>query len=72
MTVSTPQMLETMVLDTDGRVGKNQRPNGNAWKSFTVSRWRDDRTIIDSADPKGGRETYGTLFYLRGSHYYER
>lgn len=65
-------MLETIILDTDGRVKKNQRPNGNAWKSFTVSRWREGSIPDDKADPKGGREVHGTLFYLRGSHYYER
>ncbi|KXN89536.1 hypothetical protein AN958_05562 [Leucoagaricus sp. SymC.cos] len=72
VTISTPQMLETHILDMDARVKKNQRPNGNAWKCFTVYRWRVDTTANDTTDQRGGRDVYGTLFYLRGSHYYDR
>ncbi|CAG8510224.1 12137_t:CDS:2 [Ambispora leptoticha] len=48
--------LETKVLDDDGRVGKKQRPNGNAYKSFRVIRAGYD---------------LGTIFALR-SEYYEK
>ncbi|KAJ3577001.1 hypothetical protein NP233_g51 [Leucocoprinus birnbaumii] len=72
VTISTPQMLETFILDTDGRVKKSQRPNGNAWKCFTVYRWRKGSTVDSTADQRGGRDIHGSLFYLRGSHYYDR
>ncbi|KAF5348247.1 hypothetical protein D9756_010528 [Leucocoprinus leucothites] len=72
VTISTPQMLETHILDTDGRVKKDQRPNGNAWKNFTVYRWREGSNVDGTTDQRGGRDVHGTLFYLRGNHYYDR
>ncbi|KAF9445790.1 hypothetical protein P691DRAFT_805210 [Macrolepiota fuliginosa MF-IS2] len=72
VTISTPQMLETTILDLDGQVKKNQRPNGNAWKCFTIWRWRDGYVPNDTIDQRGSREIHGTLFYIRGCHYYER
>src|SRR6185369_10011838 len=41
-TISSPTMLETALLDTDARIEKARRPNGNAWKCFTVYRHRGD------------------------------
>jgi len=74
MVISSPTMLETGLLDMDGRVDKTRRPNGNAWKCFTVWRWRNE--TLDIADgnesARGGRENHGTLFYLRGCYYQDR
>ena len=70
MTISSPSMLETGILDIDGRLKKAQRPNGNAWKCFTVWRWRSGGDCGQNS-PRGGRENYGTLFYNRGSYYHE-
>jgi hypothetical protein len=61
-------MLETGVLDLDGRIDRSARSVGNAWKSFTVWRWRDDTDVLGLTDERGGRENHGTLFYLRRSH----
>ena len=74
MTITSPSMLETGLLDTDGRMEKTRRPNGNAWKSFTVWRWRGGDAGAGNwreGDERGGRENHGTLFYLRGSYYHE-
>jgi hypothetical protein len=71
MTITSPSMLENGVLDIDGRVDKSNRPNGNAWKSFTTWRWRGDAADFDD-DVRGGRQSHGTLFYLRGSYYYDK
>ncbi|TEB35295.1 hypothetical protein FA13DRAFT_1728100 [Coprinellus micaceus] len=74
MTISSPSMLESALLDMDGRLDKGHRPNGNAWKCFSVWRWRTapgsggDGEI---ANGRGGRDNHGTLFYLRGNHYHE-
>jgi hypothetical protein len=73
MEITTPTMLETGILDLDGRVERAKRPNGNAWKCFTVYRWREDaETNLNSNDVRGGRENHGTLFYLRQSFASER
>ena len=72
LTITTPQMLETHILDNNGTVKKDQRPNGNAWKCFTVFRWREGCITNDTTDQRGGRDVHGTLFYLRGSYYYDR
>ncbi|EAU83430.1 hypothetical protein CC1G_12333 [Coprinopsis cinerea okayama7 len=68
--ITSPSTLETGLLDTDGRVEKSARPNGNAWKAITV--WRR-RTGVDAipGDKRGGRENHGTLFYLRSVYYNE-
>ncbi|EIN11273.1 hypothetical protein PUNSTDRAFT_124709 [Punctularia strigosozonata HHB-11173 SS5] len=76
VTVTNPSMLENAVLDSDGRVPKNMRPSGNAWKTFTLHRWRQDFEMEVGEDmmwtlPRGGRESHGTLFYLRGSLYHD-
>ncbi|KAF8966806.1 Asx homology domain-containing protein [Flammula alnicola] len=71
MTITSPTMLETGLLDLDGRMEKSRRPNGNAWKCFTVWRWRVGGEY-NPYDSRGGRENHGTLFYLRGSYYHER
>ncbi|KAF8882293.1 Asx homology domain-containing protein [Infundibulicybe gibba] len=68
MTVTSPRMLETGVLDLDARAEKSRRPNGNAWKCFTVWRWRE---FPGGQGERGGRENHGTLFYLRGCYYHE-
>ncbi|KAJ7595095.1 hypothetical protein C8J56DRAFT_855817 [Mycena floridula] len=68
MTISSPTMLENGVLDVDGRIDRTKRPNGNAWKSFTVFRWRDEDQGHMMTDDRGGRESHGTLFYLRSSY----
>ena len=80
MVINTPSMLETGLLDVDGRVERSKRPNGNAWKAFTVWRWsenlndeNDDRDLLVlSGDVRGGREIHGTLFYLRGCFYHDQ
>lgn len=68
--ITSPTMLETALLDTDARIGKPERPNGNAWKCFTI--WRRRGEYFGNADDeRGGRENHGTLFYLRGTYYHE-
>ena len=74
MTITSPSMLESGLLDTDNRMDRARRPNGNAWKCFTVWRWRRGNAgggIWREGDERGGRENHGTLFYLRGSYYHE-
>jgi len=74
MTITSPTMLETGLLDTDDRMERARRPNGNAWKCFTVWRWRRGDAGGGNwreGDERGGRENHGTLFYLRGSYYHE-
>ncbi|KAF8987865.1 hypothetical protein BDZ89DRAFT_1152585 [Hymenopellis radicata] len=66
-----PSMLENAILDMDGRVEKNKRPNGNAWKTLTIWRWRED-DAAESAEERWGRESHGTLFYIRGCFYHDR
>lgn len=70
MTITSPTMLETGLLDIDGRVERSKRPNGNAWKCFTIWRWRGEPVYVD--DGRGGRENHGTMFYLRSTYYHER
>ncbi|KAF9032283.1 hypothetical protein BDZ89DRAFT_1234534 [Hymenopellis radicata] len=70
-TFTGPSMLENAILDMDGRVEKNKRPNGNAWKTLTVWRWRED-DAVESVDERFGRESHGTLFYIRGCFYHDR
>ncbi|KAI9138861.1 hypothetical protein BKA69DRAFT_1088994 [Paraphysoderma sedebokerense] len=36
--ITTPTQLETKILDHDARISKKNRPNGNAFKSFSLSR----------------------------------
>ena len=64
-------MLETGLLDMDGRIEKAQRPNGNAWKRVSVWRWRDGMDGGGVEGERGGRENHGTLFYLRGCYYHD-
>ena len=72
MSIHTLGMLETGILDIDGRLKRSQRPNGNAWKCFNVWRWRaGGGSDFAQQNPRGGRENYGTLFYIRGSYYHE-
>ncbi|KAK7463840.1 hypothetical protein VKT23_005775 [Stygiomarasmius scandens] len=66
MEITTPSMLETGILDLDSRVDRARRPNGNAWKCFTVWRWRGDAPTGFDGN-RGGRENHGTLYYLRQS-----
>ncbi|KAG4305003.1 hypothetical protein PORY_001678 [Pneumocystis oryctolagi] len=40
--ITTPTMLETQILDIDGRTAHSERPNGNAWKSIRVQRRGQD------------------------------
>ena len=69
--IFSPSLLETELLDADGRVEKAKRPNGNAWKSFSV--WRSLPGGASSQDNKrGGKENHGTLFYLRSSYFNEQ
>ncbi|KAK0187117.1 Asx homology domain-containing protein [Armillaria mellea] len=72
MTIMSPSMLETGLLDIDGRVERGKRPNGNAWKSFTLWRWKDSNEELFGLDERGGRESHGTLFYIRGCFYHDR
>lgn len=74
MTITSPSMLESALLDMDGRLDKGHRPNGNAWKCFSVWRWRTAPGSSgdgEVANGRGGRDNHGTLFYLRGNHYHE-
>jgi hypothetical protein len=41
MTILNPTELENSVLESDGRVGRSDRPPGNPWKRLTLWRWRD-------------------------------
>ncbi|KAG5336913.1 hypothetical protein E4T56_gene11881 [Termitomyces sp. T112] len=70
--ITSPTQLETALLDNDGRVERGKRPNGNAWKSMTVWRWRGTAPWEDVGGGRWGRENHGTLFYLRGTYYHER
>ena len=70
MEITSLSMLETGLLDTDGRMEKSRRPNGNAWKCFTVWRFRPGAEY-NPYDSRGGRENHGTMFYLRGSFYHD-
>ncbi|EMR09186.1 hypothetical protein PNEG_02525 [Pneumocystis murina B123] len=46
--ITTPTMLETQILDIDGRTAHSERPNGNAWKSIRVQRCgRDMGTLFE-------------------------
>ncbi|KAF5331815.1 hypothetical protein D9611_008903 [Ephemerocybe angulata] len=71
MTVASPTQLEGGLLDIDGRFDKSHRPNGNAWKNFSVWRWRTPGDGGDQTNGRGGRDNHGTLFYLRGNYYHE-
>lgn len=53
---------------------RGRRPNGNAWKCFTLWRWPEsgEGEFENSTVNKGGRESHGTLFYLRGNYYHDR
>ena len=71
--VFTPAVLESGILDIDGRVDRAHRGEAGdaasraAWKAFTVWRWRPevrDDVATQMLAEKGGRERVGTLFYL--------
>lgn len=70
LTIISPTMLETALLDIDARVDKARRPNGNAWKAFNVYRYRAGADY-NPYDSRGGRELHGALFYLRAEYYSE-
>ncbi|KAF8890505.1 hypothetical protein CPB84DRAFT_1683535, partial [Gymnopilus junonius] len=70
MEITSLSMLETGLLDTDGRMEKSRRPNGNAWKCFSVWRFRSGAEY-NPYDSRGGRENHGTMFYLRGTFYHD-
>jgi len=73
MNITTPSSLESGILDTDSRVDKLQRTNGNAWKYLSVWRLLQDGGIDGLTSPeRGGRQNTGTLHYLRSSMYYGR
>ncbi|KAG6824906.1 hypothetical protein H0H92_005440, partial [Tricholoma furcatifolium] len=67
--VTTPTQLENTLIDTDGRVQRRQRPNGNAWKSSTVWRWQGTAPWEDVQDGRWGRQKIGTLFHLRDVYF---
>ncbi|KAI5119673.1 hypothetical protein M0805_009618 [Coniferiporia weirii] len=76
MYVSTPQLLVHALLDLDGRVPRASRTRFNVWKALSVWRWSGDAGGIANEEmseeeaallERGGREVYGTLFYLRGA-----
>ncbi|KAF7348589.1 hypothetical protein MVEN_01376500 [Mycena venus] len=74
MTITTPTQLESGLLDVYG-VDRAKRPNGNAWKSFTLWRWAGDsleHNLLEDNGRRGGRQEHGTLFYLRACHYEDR
>ncbi|KAG6867427.1 hypothetical protein C0993_002889 [Termitomyces sp. T159_Od127] len=70
--ITSPTQLETALLENDGRVERAKRPNGNAWKSMTLWRWRGTAPLEDVGDGRWERENHGSLFYLRGTYYHER
>ncbi|KAI9030474.1 hypothetical protein DFJ74DRAFT_472376 [Hyaloraphidium curvatum] len=53
--LDAPTAIEHAILDADGRVGRLQRPNGNAWKCLKLLRQGGDGTWID----------LGTLWHVR-------
>ena len=77
MTVTTVTGLETGLLDLDGRIPRSSRAQpANLWKNISLWRWRPEwpngmeedviqQAVQSGAIPKGGREYYGTLFYLK-------
>lgn len=71
MTITSPASLESGILDTDNRVDKLQRPNGNAWKYLSVWRLLQDGGTNGLATPeRGGRQDTGMLHYIRSCAYY--
>jgi len=73
MTITTPSSIESGILDTDGRVNKLQRTNGNAWKHLSVWKFLPGGGPDGLIPPeRGGRQDTGTLHYLRSSVYYGR
>lgn len=71
MTITTPASLESGILDTDNRVNKLQRANGNAWKYLSVWRLLQDGGTNGLAAPeRGGRQDTGMLHYIRSCAYY--
>ncbi|KAH8113058.1 Asx homology domain-containing protein [Phellopilus nigrolimitatus] len=73
---SNPSQIANALLDLDGRVPRTLRPRFDAWKALKVWRWPGDTSSsgLDNMMPeeaalleRGGREDYGTLFYLRGA-----
>jgi hypothetical protein len=73
MSITTPSSLESGILDTDSRVDKPHRTNGNAWKHLSV--WKSLQgggTDGFTSPERGGRQETGTLHYLRSSVYYGR
>jgi hypothetical protein len=40
--IENPTTLETRLLDEDGRVGRSDRPNGNAFKAMRIVRGNED------------------------------
>ena len=72
-TIITPSSLETGILDTDSRVDKLQRTNGNAWKYLSGWKFLPGGGTDGLVSPeRGGRQNTGTLHYLRNSVYYGR
>ncbi|BFZ61599.1 hypothetical protein YB2330_002671 [Saitoella coloradoensis] len=55
--VLTPGSLETCLLDIDEQVGRNERPNGHAWKSFRVRRNGQDLGTLFEIRQKCHRST---------------
>ena len=73
MSITTPTSLESGILDTDGRVDKLQRTNGNAWKYLSAWKFLPGGGMDGLASPeRGGRQSTGTLHYIRSSAYYGR
>ncbi|KAL5514101.1 hypothetical protein ACEPAG_2862 [Sanghuangporus baumii] len=72
MTVLNAAQLVTALLDINGRIARDQRPRMDSWKTLTVWQWSADmelETLLpDEAMllERGGRQSLGTLFYLRG------
>ena len=71
--IITPSSLESGILDTDSRVDRLQRTNGNAWKHLSVWKFLPGGGPDGLTSPeRGGRQNTGTLHYLRSSVYYGR
>lgn len=77
ITVDSPMQLERALLDVDGRVPRPDHSH-NALKCISMWRWPASsaevytepemmQCILENQLDRGGRELYGTLFYLRGT-----
>ncbi|CCA73438.1 hypothetical protein PIIN_07392 [Serendipita indica DSM 11827] len=69
MYIQSPEELEQVLLEMDGRVPVAKISGGNSWKKFSLWKLKDQPADDFAAhtQPRGPRENRGTLFYLRGA-----